>query len=227
MAKKPCIGFPTQDAAREAIREIVWKYATHQEFFHPLVQQLFLERPYWCDPPGPRFLRFKWGSKPLPNGTPNDRHFMALSPTLGWVSVSFNKALAGKRMTPETVLANFARERVMSITTDYRARYPVCAHCDRLASDVHHTVPIAQILREAMDPLTADQLDEIMDLYLTWRGIQSFTLPDEHPFTKVVLDYHRQPGILVALCKEHHNTAHGKKTHDTGRQDQGSGQEAP
>jgi hypothetical protein len=227
MVKKPCIGFSTQDAAREAIREIVWKYDPGDEFFHPLLQQLFLERPYWCDPPGPRFIRFKWGSKPLPNGIPNDRHFMALSPALGWVSVSFNKALTGKRMTPEIILANFARERVMAITTEFRARHPVCAHCDRPAADVHHTVPVMKILKIAMASLTADQLDEIMDLYLTWRGIQSFTLPDDHPFTEVILKYHWLPGTLISLCKEHHNTAHGKQTHDPRRKNKGSGQEAP
>jgi len=225
MAKR-CLGFPTKKEARAAIQVIAWMYNPGQEFFHPLLQQLFLEQPYWCDPPGPRFIRFKWASKPLPNGAPNDRHFMGYSADTGWVSVSYQKALRNKRLEVVDVLTDFARGRVMSIVTEYRARNPRCAHCERPAADVHHDVALADIIYNSMLPLTREQETEIMAQYTTWRGIHSFTLPDSHPFTAKLLNYHNIPGVLVSLCKEHHNAAHGKKTHIR-KDDQGGGEAAP
>src|SRR5262245_53528778 len=94
MAKKPSLGFPTQKEARVAIQAIVNQYGLEQEFFHPLLQRLFVEQCYWQEPPGPAFTKFKWSKHALASGATTERWFMCFDGER-WVERSWNKAIIG------------------------------------------------------------------------------------------------------------------------------------
>src|SRR6516165_1336659 len=116
---KPALGFPTIKALEQAVKEIVNQYPVNVEFFHPLLQKLFIERPYWCDPPGFTFTKFKWILYELPNGATTERWFTAFSPETGWRGPSWKKSVHGKKITLEDKLREFARWRSSPIVSIY------------------------------------------------------------------------------------------------------------
>jgi hypothetical protein len=214
---KPSLGFSTQKAAREAIRRIVHQYGVDQEFFDPLLQRLFIERPYWCDPPGPTFIKFKWISQELPNGATTDRWMTGRLPDQTWMRISFNRAISGRRATLSEILGNWARDLASPIVSKYHDLHPFCEHCPAyltLSDHVHHTTPMADIIKVGIAKLTDAQKADILAQYANRFGVNSFVLPDSHPFSIHVLEQHQQRGLLVALCTRHHNSAHGKQTHN-------------
>ena len=215
--KKSSIGFATQKQATEAIRAIVSPRGLNEEFFDPLLQRLFVEQPYWQSPPGPAYTKFKWIKQTLPNGATTERWFTAYSIETGWESRSFNKAIKQQRFNIDDRLREMARFTVMPIVSAFRDDHPFCEYCDpsmpMQTKHVHHTVPMKEIVDEALALLTdADRL-QIAKAYYNWKLMKQFQLPDNHKFVKYILARHAEPGLLEAVCIEHHNTAHGKATH--------------
>ena len=215
--KKASLGFATQKQAIEAVRAIVNRYGLNAEFFDPLLQRLFVEQPYWQSPPGPTFTKFKWIKQELPNGATTERWFMAYAPETGWVSRSLNKAIKQQRFNVDSRLREMARFIVMPIVSAFRDRHPFCEYCDPSmpmpTKHVHHTVAMKEIVDQALALLTdADRL-EIAEAYYDWKSREQFQLPADHKFVRHILDRHSEPGLLEAVCIEHHNTVHGKATH--------------
>jgi hypothetical protein len=217
MGRKPSLGFPTQKEARAAIQAIVNQYGLEQEFFHPLIQRLFIEQPYWCNPPGPTFTKFKWRKHTLPNGATTERWFYCFDPKLNaWIPRSWNQAIIRKRRSAAARLREYARFHLTTpIVSEYRDAHPFCEHCKRegrttMTAHVHHTTNFSLIVDEALMFLTAEDLAYI----------------DEHPefsepalielseggksFVNHILQYHKQPGLLISLCIDHHYEVEGK-----------------
>lgn len=218
MSKKTSIGFATQKEARAAIRAIVNQYGLEQEFFDPLLQRLFVEQPYWQEPPGPAFTKFKWIKYTLPNGATTERWFTAYLPGGGWQGVSFNKAINRDYFDLDKILAIMARDVVTPIVSAYRDAHPFCEHCEddfpERTAHVHHTIEMRYIIKQAIELLSDAERLEITESYRNGRGtIQQFRLSDEHKFVRYILDAHKCLDLLVALCRRHHNDAHGKETH--------------
>jgi hypothetical protein len=221
MARRPSIGYPTITAAEAAIREIVSKYDVEQEFFHPLLQQLFIEQPYWCDPPGPVCTMFKWVLRELPTGA-SARWFMAYcdeagwkgGDVVGWKGVSWKKAVRLFKFSIIDELKAVAQLRTSVLKNDYRKMHPYCeyAGCSKLADHVHHVIAMKQIIAVALSSLTETDHVEVLNLY-DWTAESQFMLPDNHKFMRVLLDQHK-PGVLMSVCRRHHNDLEGKQTHN-------------
>jgi len=213
MGKKPTLGFPTQKEARAAIQAIVNQYGLEQEFFHPLLQRLFLECCYWHEDLPCFFTKFKWTKHTLPNGATTERWFNCYSPEMGiWFDRSWNKALINKLDDPASDLRAYARfQLAMPIVSAYRDAHPFCEHCARegrtvLTAHVHHTTPMKDIIARGLALLSADDLALVAELPI------GMSVPSVK-FIEHIREAHKQPGLLLALCVRHHNDAHGKKTH--------------
>lgn len=210
MSKKSSIGFATQKQAREAIRAIVHQYGLEQEFFHPLLQRLFIEQPYWQEPPGPTFTKFKWSKQTLPSGATTEKWFWCYDAELGmWIDRSWNRAIRREQPDPVRDLRVYARELVAPIVNAYRDAHPFCEHCKdgfpERTAHVHHTIAMKTITDGALALLTAADFAALTKLPIpVTSGCQKFA--------QYILDAHCLD-ILVALCVRHHNDAHGKETH--------------
>jgi hypothetical protein len=216
MGKKSSLGFPTQKEAFAAVRAIVNQYGLEQEFFHPLIQRLFIEQPYWCDPPGPAFTKFKWTKHELPNGATTERWFMCFLER--WQERSWRKAIAGPPSF-DRWLQIIAREAIMPIVSAYRDTHPICEHCKSqgrivMTAHVHHTVPMKQIVHDALSKLTAFEHAQLA-AYFSDGGVNhnfsafSSSFP-QHEFISHVVWRHTVPGLLIALCVDHHYEVEGK-----------------
>ena len=215
-------------AAEAAVRAIIGTpsnrtYAMNEEFFHPLLQRLFVEQPYWCDPPGPVCTKFKWVFRVLPYGATSEWQFMAYCDEpgwkkknggSGWKSVSWRKAVRRYKFNIIDELREVANARISMITARHRQVHRFCEHEDCVAwsEHVHHCkMTRKQIITEAIGELGAEDLAAIQAQYDWWQDTP-FMLPDEHKFIQRILDHHG-PGTLRALCFKHHNDAHGHQTH--------------
>jgi hypothetical protein len=207
---KPALGLSTQGKLRAAIKSIVNEHKVEEEFFHPLLQRLFIERPSNCDPPGPTFTKFKWTRKTLPNGAIIERWFMAFSEEYGWMGASYNKCIDGKKFNIVDELNDFARWRIMTIVSSYRNNHPFCEHpeCRERTEHIHHVTPMKVIVSDAIAILSEEDLKKCLELYDRFSP-DRYSLPDDHKFTSLILDRHGQ-GSLMALCIDHHYEIEGK-----------------
>ena len=227
---KPSLGFSSMKDAKAAVRAIVGtpanpKYKLNEEFFHPLLQRLFVEQPYWREPPGPVCTKFKWTVRLLPYGATSEWQFMAYSdepgwkkkkggPDAGWKSVSWRKAVDWYKFDIVKELKEVANHRISMFTAAHRAVNQYCEHdgCTLLADHVHHCgMSRGDIVTEALASLSDEDFDRIRELY-DWWSDDMFMLPDDHKFMQSVIARHG-PGTLRSLCRRHHNDAHGHQTH--------------
>ena len=230
MARKRSLGFATIKEAQAAVRAIVGtpsspRYRLDEEFFHPLLQRLFIEQPYWCEPPGPVCTKFKWTHRVLPYGATTDWQFMAYSDEpgwkkkksgldAGWKSVSWRKAVGWYKFDIVKELKEVANHRISIFTAAHREAHRRCEHegCTSFADHVHHCVmPRLEIVAEALASMSDEDFDKVREMYDWWSDAQ-FTLPDDHKFMQSVIARHG-PGTLRSLCRKHHNDAHGHQTH--------------
>lgn len=218
---KASLGYPTIKQAREVIRAIVDQYKVDEEFFHPLLQQLFIEQPYWCEPPGPKCTKFKWVWHKLPSGASTVRWFMAYCDesgwkgggVVGWKGLSWRRAVELDKFNLDAELKVVARDRASVIVNEYRKAHPWCEYpdCGLEADHVHHVVPMKEIVAGGISLLDVSDRYRIQQTY-DWWSEKQFTLPDEHKFMQHLLKYHGSE-MLRSLCRTHHNDAHGKQTH--------------
>ena len=225
---KPSLGFTSIKDAEAAVRAIVGtpakpRFKVGEEFFDPLLQRLFVEQPYWCDPPGPKCTKFKWVSHTLPYGATTDWWFMAYcddpswkkpNGERGWIGVSWRKAVQHYKFDIVTELKTIANTRISIITGVYREAHPMCEHegCTSYADHVHHDVwSREEIVLTALADLTEQEFIDIKAQYDWWSEAQ-FMLPDEHKFIQSLLAAHAL-STLRSLCRRHHNDAHGHQTH--------------
>jgi hypothetical protein len=200
MTAKPALGYPTQTALKAAVKAIVTPYPTGAEFFDPLLQRLFVERPYDCDPPGPTYTNFKYDRLILPNGKVWDRIFKAFNEDFGWRRRSWNKCVDGVKNDFERRLNRFARWRALMIVARYRDTSPACEwqadddHCGRII--VHHMIPMRRIIDDAIERMTREETSALSkELYL-WERTDDFEILDHHKFTQRLLERHAEPGCL-------------------------------
>jgi len=225
---KRSLGFPTIKEAVAAVREIVGtpaspRYKLDEEFFHPLLQRLFIEQPYWCEPPGPRCTKFKWTTRVLAYGATTEWQFMAYCEEdgwkkanggNGWKSVSWRKAVRWYKFDIVKELREVADHRISILTATHREQFRFCEQegCTRFADHVHHCVMTRkEIVDEALADLSDEEFDKIRELY-DWFTDAVFALPDEHKFIQAIIARHG-PGTMRSLCRKHHNDAHGHQTH--------------
>jgi hypothetical protein len=224
MVAKPALGYPTQKELRAAIKAIVDPYPNHVEFFHPLLQRLFIERPYYGDPPGPTYTKFKWMEQKQPNGKVWDRWFMVYNEQLGWRSRSWNKCVDGKKFDIVFELKAFARWRAdLDIIPRHQMNNPACQwtadanHGGPL--EVDHLIPMRTIVEEAIALTPKKELAAITKVIQEWRMSDDCTIYDHWTFTKHLLKRHAEPGCLMTLCKNHHYAIEGKKQRNGGTND--------
>jgi hypothetical protein len=212
---KPALGFPTQKELNIAVKSIVNRYNLYSgEFYHPLLERLFLERPYWpewCNALPVHFTKFKWVMGTVPNGGTTERYFMAWSEKTGWIAKSLNKAIKGERLTLRDILERCGRDRVARILSQYRNEHPLCEfdECVLPSQDVHHLKPMREIWDEVFNQLSIEELDSYKILYEPFSS-KGFALPNNSKFITLVLQHHHSSN-LKALCKDHHYAIEGKK----------------
>lgn len=215
MSARPALGYSTQTALRAAIKAIVDPRPTGTEFFDLLLQRLFVERPYDCDPPGPTYTKFRYDKLILPNGRVWDRIFKAFNEEFSWRRRSWSKCVCGVKDDIERKLSDFARWRIIEIVARYQMNNPACewqsggSHYGRL--EVHHLIPMWRIVDDAIASMSDTETSAISKEIHIWKTADDFEVLDHHKFTRHVLDRHAEPRCLMTLCQGHHYEIEGKR----------------
>ena len=197
--------FPTQAAAREAIREIIRQEPFKVPFESALISDLIEERHYFCSPRGLRPSRFR----KLPGGNPyifqGDFSNCVLDRPVDWHTVSWDKCLKPPTKDWDRIVRAM-RDRSEPIKVAYRRIQTICELCGiRTAEEVHHESPTFVELSDTIRLLVSDS--DIADCLAGWDWFaeDNFRLPENHKITLLFDDRHSR-AVLQSLCKSCHNS---------------------
>ncbi len=196
--------YPTQTAAREAIRKIVDAQPFKAPFESDLISDLIVERHYFCSMRKLRPSRFR--KIPGYNGYKFQGDFsnLGLTGDVGWHTVSWDKCLKPP-MTDWDRIVRAMRDRSEPIKTAHRDQHPFCEACGAVPSDeVHHQSPSFVTLTDSIRSLVNDsEISECLSGW-DWFAADNFILPEDHMITRLFDQFHKQ-ALLLALCKGCHN----------------------
>ena len=197
--------FPTQTAAREAIRQIVDSHPFKQPFESDLISDLIFERHYFCSLRNLRPSRFR--KIPGYNGYEFQGDFsnLGLANGIGWHTVSWDKCLKPP-ITNWDRIVRAMRDRSEPSKAIYRHQNPFCEMCRAQPSqEVHHHKPSFADLADSIRTLVSEsEISECLSDW-DWFAEDNFTLPENHKITQL-FDHSHQQASLQALCKACHNT---------------------
>lgn len=207
----PVLGFKSKKDCRLAVKAEVDSHKdTGREFYSKLVAQLFAERHYALSPYGIWPIGFRWGIHPRFN-TPEcffirieDERF----PNVWWRDASWNKCIAGWRLTDETLdaeLADYYRRYAVPTVFRYRdSRYMSCEFpgcSERWGLEVHHVEPSFKVIAAGANALlTADERAALIAAH-DWFSNEPWLLPDR--CVRYIVQAH-ETAKLMLVCKQHH-----------------------
>lgn len=200
--------FPTQAAARNAIRDIVDSKEHAVPFESDLISDLIAERHYFCSARGLRPVRFRKINKGKGYTFEGDFSSCEIEPPLTWHAVSWSKCLKGAPPTPWEHIESAMRKHCMPAKTAYRNAHPQCEQCGATETlEVHHSEPtfqdIVQCIRTQIDDA------DIQRCLANWNWFEKgdFKLPGGDKITQLFEVIH-QTAILQVLCQPCHHASH-------------------
>ena len=204
----------TQEDMINKVRSIVnpYKNKFNVVFKSEWLSNLFLERYWWCKENNIKPDAFKWVYESVKGVSYMAEVFYCYFENIGWISMSFNKAVKG--LTKEKSLSNNIDQQFRIIAKNYRPYLSLvskksCKNCGKLITKgidhAHHeNISFTEIYNKCIKLITKEDIDN-------YNFMDDFLLKDNHPAVLLCHEMHKK-ALIVWLCEECHKIENKKQS---------------